>query len=61
MRGATLHAARWTLPAAQVRRAGHGTLAGDGTAVSMEPTLADDDPVGLVPMADVVKPVGAAD
>ena len=36
-------------------------LTGDGTAVSMEPTLADDDPVGLVPMADLVERVEGPD
>ncbi len=35
-------------------------VAGTGTAVSMEPTLSDEDPVGLVPLADLLEPFGAA-
>lgn len=49
-------------PGSVYRAAPGGILfvADDGTAVSMEPTLSDEDPVGLVPLADLLEPFGAA-
>ena len=46
-----------------VYRAAYGGIlfvADDGTAVSMEPSLSDEDPVGLVPLADLLEPFGPA-